>query len=347
MTANKHLKQLIRARMARTGESYTAARRHVVAQPSSVALTPAYTIDAHGRHGQTVRFSADGTLLVSGGQDTAVRFWNAADGGAAFALEGHDKVVNDVLLLDGDTAVSASSDRTVRVWDIGTRAARLRLDGHRDAVTALAGVPGRHIVVSGGYDGRLRWWDVDSGECLHEVRTALRRIADLAAVPSTLIGASVEASTLTGASVEASTGHVLTSGSSGEIVVHDLRTGDEAGRFDTGSAGVVGLAVSPDGDVVAAAGHEGTVTLWAAPDWDPLRRVDVGARASAVDISADGRLLAAAWDHHVGVWTLDADAPAVTDKLAIKGVYAVAFSPDGSLLAQTGADGRVTCWRVR
>lgn len=347
MTANKHLKQLIRARMARTGESYTAARRHVVAQPSSVALTPAYTIDAHGRHGQTVRFSADGMLLVSGGQDTAVRFWNAADGGAAFALEGHDKVVNDVLLLDGDTAVSASSDRTVRVWDIGTRAARLRLDGHRDAVTALAGVPGRHIVVSGGYDGRLRWWDVDSGECLHEVRTALRRIAALAAVPSTLIGASVEASTLTGASVEASTGHVLTSGSSGEIVVHDLRTGDEAGRFDTGSAGVVGLAVSPDGDVVAAAGHEGTVTLWAAPDWDPLRRVDVGARASAVDISADGRLLAAAWDHHVGVWTLDADAPAVTDKLAIKGVYAVAFSPDGSLLAQTGADGRVTCWRVR
>jgi WD40 repeat protein len=327
MTANKHLKQLIRARMARTGESYTAARRHVVAQPSSVALTLAYTIEAHGRHGQTVSFSADGKLLVSGGQDTAVRCWNAADGGAAFALEGHDKVVNDVLLLDGDTAVSASSDRTVRVWDIGTRAARLRLDGHRDAVTALAGVPGRHIVVSGGYDGRLRWWDVDSGECLHEVRTALRRIADLAAVPST--------------------GHVLTSGSSGEIVVHDLRTGDEAGRIDTGSAGVVGLAVSPDGDVVAAAGYEGTVTLWAAPDWDPLRRVDVGARASAVEISADGRLLAAAWDHHVGVWTLDAGAPAVTEKLAIKGVYAVAFSPDGSLLAQTGADGRVTCWRVR
>lgn len=327
MTASKHLKQLIRARMARTGESYTAARRHVVIQPSSVTLTPAYTVDAHGRHGQTVTFSADGTLLVSGGQDAAVRFWNAPDGDAAFALEGHDKIVNDVLLLDRNTAVSASSDGTARVWDIRERAARRRLDGHRDAVTALAGVRDRHIVVSGGYDGRLRWWDVDSGECLHEVRTGLRRIADLAAV--------------------ASTGHVLASGSSGEIVVHDLQTGDEAGRVDTGSAGVVGLAVSPDGDVVAAAGYEGTVTLWAAPDWDLLRRVDVGARASAVDISADGRLLAAAWDHHVGVWTLDADAPAVTERLAIKGVYAVAFSPDGSLLAQTGADGRVRCWRMR
>lgn len=32
MTAHKHHKQLIRARMARTGESYTTARRHVLAQ---------------------------------------------------------------------------------------------------------------------------------------------------------------------------------------------------------------------------------------------------------------------------------------------------------------------------
>jgi WD40 repeat protein len=327
MTANKHLKQLVRARMARTGESYAAARRHVIGQPSSVALADVYTIDAHGRHGQTVAFSPDGALLASGGQDAAVRFWNPVDGVAAFALEGHDKIVNDVLLLDADTTVSASSDRTVRVWDTRARALRLTLDGHRDAVTALAGVPGGHIVVSGGYDGSLRWWDVSSGACLHEIRTGLRRIADLAAVPST--------------------GHVLAAGSGGEVVVHDLASGDDAGRFDTGAPGVVGLAISPDGAVVAAAGYDGAVTLWAAPGWEPLRRVDVGARASAVDISADGRLLAAAWDHHVGVWTLDADAPAVAEKLSIKGVYAVAFSPDGRRLAQTGADGRVRCWRLR
>jgi hypothetical protein len=30
MTAHKHLKERIRARMARTGESYTTARRHVL-----------------------------------------------------------------------------------------------------------------------------------------------------------------------------------------------------------------------------------------------------------------------------------------------------------------------------
>jgi len=327
MTASKHLKQLIRARMARTGESYTAARRHVLDRPARIVLTPAYTIDAHGRHGQAVSFSPDGRMLASGGQDAAVRFWNTADGAAAFALEGHRRIVNDVLLPDAATAISASSDRTVRVWDLRSRSAALTLSGHRDAVTALAWVPDARRVVSGGYDGRLRWWDTATGECLHEVTTPLHRIADVAAVPAT--------------------GHALTAGSGGQVVVHDLATGDESGRFDTAAPGVIGLAVSPDGDVVAAAGHDGAVTVWAAPAWDLLRRIDVGARASAVDISADGRLLAAAWDHHVGVWTLDDDAPAVTGRLEIKGVYAVAFSADGRHLAQTGADGRVRCWRLR
>ena len=32
MTEHKHLKKLVRERMARTGESYSTARRHVVTQ---------------------------------------------------------------------------------------------------------------------------------------------------------------------------------------------------------------------------------------------------------------------------------------------------------------------------
>ena len=32
MTKHKHLKQLVRARMAKTGERYSSARRHIVAE---------------------------------------------------------------------------------------------------------------------------------------------------------------------------------------------------------------------------------------------------------------------------------------------------------------------------
>src|SRR5688572_26036822 len=41
MTTHKHLKQLVRARMTKTGESYATARRHIVRQPLQVSTDPA------------------------------------------------------------------------------------------------------------------------------------------------------------------------------------------------------------------------------------------------------------------------------------------------------------------
>ena len=48
MTTSKHLKRLVRERMARTGESYTTARRHVLARrPEPDSLTPAHLPGLH------------------------------------------------------------------------------------------------------------------------------------------------------------------------------------------------------------------------------------------------------------------------------------------------------------
>src|SRR5579871_6577214 len=41
MTVRKHLKQLVRARMQKTGESYSTARRHVIAKVAQASTDPA------------------------------------------------------------------------------------------------------------------------------------------------------------------------------------------------------------------------------------------------------------------------------------------------------------------
>src|SRR5262245_58043441 len=41
MTAHKHLKQRVRARMQKTGESYATARRHVLPQATTAGTDPA------------------------------------------------------------------------------------------------------------------------------------------------------------------------------------------------------------------------------------------------------------------------------------------------------------------
>lgn len=328
MTSNKHRKQLVRARMAATGESYSVAYDHLQAARTDIALTDPVVVDVHGRHGQAVAFTPDGTQLVSGGQDTRVAVLDAATGAIEGELVGHDKVVNAVAVVAGGArVVSASSDRTVRLWDLESRSQLSVLEGHRDAVVALDLSPGGTHAATGGYDGRVRLWDLDQRSSVAEHRTGIRRVAAVAFVDD---------------------GQLVAAAGQGPVVaVQEAATGEAVADLDTGAPGVVGLAVAPGGEMLATAGYDGTVILWDVGTWDEVRRLTAGGKVGAVCFSRDGQLLGAAASGRVVVWADDREEPIADTKLPISGVYGLAFSRDARRLAQTGADGQVRIWTLR
>ncbi|MGZ8475211.1 MAG: WD40 repeat domain-containing protein, partial [Candidatus Limnocylindria bacterium] len=137
MTEQKHLKALIRARMARTGEAYTSARRHIVKAEAPPSLTPTAEFRAHDKHCMTAVFTPDDAHLISGGFGGQARIWTL-DGSLAGELVGHESAVSAVRVSpDGATAITAASDKTVRVWDLPTRRQRAVLGTHRKQVLAL------------------------------------------------------------------------------------------------------------------------------------------------------------------------------------------------------------------
>ena len=325
MTEQKHLKALIRARMARTGESYTAARSHIVkAEDPPPTLTPTAEFRAHDKHCMTAVFTPDDAHIISGGFGGQAHIWTL-EGSLAGELVGHEAAVSAVRISpDGRTAITAASDKTVRVWDLPTRRERFVLGKHRKQVLALDLDAPRDRVWSGGHDGRLNAWSLASG--------------DLAAAID--LGASV-----TSVAVRARDGVVAaaTVGSGIAILNPD---GTEISGLAQSTRVIGSVAWAADGSFLLASSPSGA-TVWAVDVWEPVRSIESGSGSMLpVALSPDGSRIALGWDHHVGLWSADEAVPGATIEGLPKGVYGLSFSHDGRLLAAAAADGRVRVWSV-
>ncbi len=123
--------------------------------------TPLRVLDGHRGGTEAVAVSADGALLVSGGQDRMVRVWSlAAAERPPLELGPADDDVRHVRFTpDGATLVTAGDDGKVRAWTVRGGAvepstARLLAD-HRSAVVALDVDASGTTVVSVGRDHRM------------------------------------------------------------------------------------------------------------------------------------------------------------------------------------------------
>src|SRR6266480_376013 len=115
--------------------------------------------------------------MVGGDEDGYVSVWDARGGTQLLRLAGHHGAVMSVAWSsDGSRLASGGGSRDAGelvVWDAhsGQRhpaweAGSSALAGHPGVISALTWAPSGELVVSGGSDGRLLWWDVQSGECV-------------------------------------------------------------------------------------------------------------------------------------------------------------------------------------
>ena len=118
-----------------------------------------------------VRFSPDGSLLATAGQDLKV--WNSATGEEVLAFDGHAGLVVAVdFSSDGSQLVSGGSDTLAKIWDVATGLEIQTLTEHPRGVSGVAwSSDGTIVTVSDLGDVRLHIRDLDALE-----RIALERV---------------------------------------------------------------------------------------------------------------------------------------------------------------------------
>jgi len=290
-----------------------------------------------------VAFSRDGKLLASAAAgDGTVRLWNPATGrpvGAPVRTTAQHSVYGLAFSPDGRLLATGDGTGNVWLWNPATgRPVGAPLQtGSRSGLNGVSFSPDGKLLASDGTDGTVRLWDPVTrhlaGAVLQTGSGSTGGVFNVAFSPD---------------------GKLLATGDgNGTVRLWNPATGRPVSpALQTGSGflgGVFDVAFSPDGKLLASAEGDGTVRLWNSPTGRPagapLQAASTLNGATGVAFSPDGTLASADGDGTVRLWNPATGQPAGALLTASpQGVSAVAFSPDGTLLASGDGDGTVRRW---
>ena len=212
--------------------------------------------------------------------------------------------------------------------------------GHQGSISALSFSPDSTVLASSSEDGTIRLWDVRTSSLNRVLRGHRQPIFRASFSPN---------------------GRILASGDArGTIKLWNAQTGGEIASFSAHSMGVSGLVFSPNGQILASSSinNRQGIKLWSLQTGTVLHTLtSQNAGITSISFSPDSRFLASSGsysqvlgqpevDGDIKIW----DVQTGTEIRSLRGhrgrVARVRFSPNGSLLASSGADGTIKLWNA-
>lgn len=203
-------------------------------------------------------FSPDGKLLAAGSSNGMLGYWDVeTQAGGASVRAGNPglrswEVGSLDFSPDGKLIATISGEGYVRVWSMPRLEPYAKLARHALEGFWVEFSPDGHSVASAGWDGKLQVWDLETQTPVATCNwgASLSRPPDLDFAPG---GASI----LFGGTEDA-----------GVIGNIDCLTGEITDMWPAGLPDVRCFALSPKGDVMAAASEDGELVVWRMAEGD-------------------------------------------------------------------------------
>jgi WD40 repeat protein len=293
---------------------------------------------------EALAFTADGRKLLSIGHDNTARCWDVGDQEESRVLHQQRPGQIDGLSYspDGRYLVEASMHDGIRVHDL-TSTSPPRSLTTRASRRAVFSPDGRTI--AGGPDQRVTLWDARTGDLLGTLTEP--HPAEIGAMVFSPDGRwlAVGIGGLFTYSVDAPQ----------KVMVFDVAQRKEHRTLATPTQ-VTAVAFSTDGQLLAAAGHNGSVWLWDTTSWDEighwqgpagthygsalfLRDGPPGAAGRRADLLATGST-----SGRIDLWDVGTRALARQMTGHSSFVCFMALSPDGRTLATASCDASIKLW---
>ncbi len=286
------------------------------------------TLKGHLGRVMSVCFTKDARTLVSLGDDGTIRFWNTADGKEIAKLPApsmKDQVLKGNLAViavspDGKSLAVSLPDHSTRFLDAAGR--ELRRIPSTEQMNALAYSPDGKALITGRI--LIESWRVDNAKPIDIVNQPRDPLRALSLSPDGKIAAFAD--------------------NADRVRLVEIASGKTL--FDHEIPCRAGIAFSPRGKLLAVASGDNTIALWdvatllaskkALPS-EPPALLHCEGKVNAFVFSPDGKRLATVEYGKVSrIYDLASKQVTLTLNPSGRGVYAVAFSADGKLLATSG-----------
>ena len=343
----------------------------------------------------TVDFSPDGKLIASGGEDNRVKLWDARTGLEIRTWKGLDVEPNAAGVRA--SAVQFSPDGkllaagcgygsdigfkgVIKVWDVKTGKRVKKLSETRWVTRLQFSADGKRIAY-GTLNNRVgRVWDLESGKKLAITMNEPTSSMPWAFNPEgSLLALGERTSQRFNSNIEVKNEPC-------DIVLWDAKNGSKVRTLEGCTTGVLSIAFSSDGSLLAAADRDSHVMLWEVGTGKefiklsgnyPVRFTPDGTRLvfktadkssiqilnletagiteikephkpiGAGPVSPDSTLLAGLVGNRIRLWDIRTGEAVATLRGFANGYQRMAFSPDGAWLVTGGQDQTLRLWDCR
>lgn len=345
-----------------------------------------------GRHDNWVRsvsFSSDETLLSSAGDDGILMIWNVQNGTPLHSIKAHTNWIWCVCFHPEKKVVaSASADGTIKLWNaLSGELIRNYVDhtspslyeskkAHNFFIRTLSFYPGNgNFLISGGVEGLIKLWDVDSGKILyvaHEHNTSVRCMAFSPSGDFLATGDDGGAIKIWKVKISESQGlelkmnlnyhfgsvrtmsfldeTILISGGDDKTLRSiDIITGEVDHLINEYEGRIWSLSTIPNSGILASGSDDKLIKIWDTKNWQCVQTLRGYSNwiYSVNFTSKSDLLISGSDDGKLRFWD-SISGEILHDSLAHSGrIWTVTSSSDEQLVATAGEDGVIKLWDVR
>jgi WD40 repeat protein len=293
-----------------------------------------------GNQADSVKFSPDGKVLVSGSSQGQIRIWDSTTGQRLRELSEQQGWRTDFAFGGADNSLAVILSGTLQLYDIST-AKSIRKFADQQNAQSLAYSRDGKIVAAGSYDGSINLWDAVTTKSIRKIQGYKDNVTFLTFSPDSKQMAATSSST---------------------IRLYDVAAGKMLHKLRRHPGGVTSVAYSADGAQLVSGGSDNSIRLWDVATGKMLRQFGYHATIPQENTyywrwryGGDGIHVAFAPDSKTvysgsgGDRAIRAWDPATGKALRqftghTGGVNSISLSPDGQRLASASQDGTIRLW---